>query len=204
MGAQVFVNFLSAAEALNKVDDHQMMITFEPKVFMIWKDPSVTFPSNSSFGGATVKQLSDSMLDKIWLPRITIEHATPRKNSYHDPGKIGMTTISDWNRQPSTKHNHDDPSIEPYLFYFFTDLFLMKDETVQKEFQVEDVESQSDEGSDVYVALFQKITWDIYCKMDFTYFPVDNQVRNCQNNDFFIFPQVKQKKHTTSDLIFRQ
>ena len=98
MGAQVFVNFLSAAEALNKVDDHQMMITFEPKVFMIWKDPSVTFPSNSSFGGATVKQLSDSMLDKIWLPRITIEHATPRKNSYHDPGKIGMMTISDWNR----------------------------------------------------------------------------------------------------------
>jgi len=55
-------------------------------------------------------------------------------------------------------------------------LFLMKDETVQKEFQVEDVESQSDKGSDVYVALFQKITWDIYCKMDFTYFPVDNQV----------------------------
>ena len=52
----------------------------------------------------------------------------------------------------------------------------MKDETVQKEFQVEGVESQSDEGSDVYVALFQKITWDIYCKMDFTYFPVDNQV----------------------------
>ena len=60
----------------------------------------------------------------------------------------------------------------------------MKDETVQKEFQVEGVESQSDEGSDVYVALFQKITWDIYCKMDFTYFPVDNQVRNSQNNDF--------------------
>ena len=91
---------------------------------------------------------------------------------------------------------------------FFTDLFLMKDETVQKEFQVEGVESQSDEGSDVYVALFQKITWDIYCKMDFTYFPVDNQVRNSRNNDFltqiYLSTSKTSKKHTTSDLIFRQ
>ena len=72
----------------------------------------------------------------------------------------------------------------------------MKDETVQKEFQVEGVESQSDEGSDVYVALFQKITWDIYCKMDFTYFPVDNQVStiNSQNDSLTHDPQVKQNK----------
>ena len=73
----------------------------------------------------------------------------------------------------------------------------MKDETVRKEFQVEGVESQSDEVSDVYVALFQKITWDIYCKMDFTYFPVDNQVRNSQNNDFpTLLYLCKTKKHT--------
>ena len=73
-------------EAMNQVDDHHMMIIFEPVIFVAWRDPSLRLPSNTS--NVEWEDLPDFLLKKIWYPKVSVEHKTPRKSDYHDPGKM--------------------------------------------------------------------------------------------------------------------
>ena len=86
-GIKVHTNFLQAEDALKQVDDHEMVITFEPHIVMVWKDPRLRLRLNISQEDGT--ELPDAMLNKIWTPKLTVEHLTSKNDQDPDPGKVG-------------------------------------------------------------------------------------------------------------------
>ena len=79
----VEMKFLPSVEdSVKSVDDHKMIITMEPVIYTSWEDPRwiVTSPSDTF--------LPDSMLEKMWYPKIITERIPKRINPYPDPGYI--------------------------------------------------------------------------------------------------------------------
>ena len=81
------VNFamMSQSSAVKKVDDHSMMILFEPEIVLAWGDPRIAVPSLTD---GDHFYLPDSTMDQIWTPKITVSNRAKRSQEpYRDPGK---------------------------------------------------------------------------------------------------------------------
>ena len=54
--------------AVKKVNEHEMVVTYEPWILLLWQDPRLRFRSVLEF-----KVMPDEMSDTIWMPEITVE-----------------------------------------------------------------------------------------------------------------------------------
>ena len=86
---KVYTRFWSPQKALKNVDDEKMVISIEPAVGLIWKDPRLTLAGDLE----KFKLLPDSTLNEVWYPRITVQNRAKRKDSHLDLGKIGTFQI---------------------------------------------------------------------------------------------------------------
>ena len=79
------MNFLPPVnDYVKSIDDHKMVITIEPEIYISWQDLRWTVASPN------YTLLPDSMLENMWYPKIIADRMTKRSNPYHDPGNIGM------------------------------------------------------------------------------------------------------------------
>ena len=81
------VNFamMSQSSAVKNVDDHSMMILFEPEIVLAWGDPRIAVPT---LADGDHFYLPDSTMDQIWTPKITVSNRAKRSQEpYRDPGK---------------------------------------------------------------------------------------------------------------------
>ena len=91
------VNFamMSQSSAVKKVDDHSMMILFEPEIVLAWGDPRIAVPTLTD---GDHFYLPDSTMDQIWTPKITVLNCAKRSQQpYRDPGKYSkvLQTLDD-------------------------------------------------------------------------------------------------------------
>ena len=71
------------AEAVKRVDDRRMVIMFEPTIMLIWEDSRIQL---RNFSGFPYVPLPDTLISKIWAPRLTAYHRRKRTNAFRDPG----------------------------------------------------------------------------------------------------------------------
>ena len=81
-GTTVYFNIEMESQTVKKVDDLEMLITFEPRLLMVWTDPRI-WVQNQIDG---MKYLPDDTLNQIWTPKISVGNCTNPK-SVRDPGK---------------------------------------------------------------------------------------------------------------------
>ena len=64
----LYTNVISADTAVKQVNEHEMVLTYEPYVLLMWQDPRLKF-----FNITEHEILPDEMADKIWIPKIAVE-----------------------------------------------------------------------------------------------------------------------------------
>ena len=88
---KVYINLPSNQDSLRKVDDSEMIITFEVVLLLIWKDSRLRLPSNFTLEENRI--LSHAMLNRIWSPTITVENRIQRNQ--RDLGEKGTIRVPD-------------------------------------------------------------------------------------------------------------
>ena len=65
---RVYTAIMSANTAVKKVNEHEMVVTYEPWILLLWQDPRLRFRLVPEF-----QVMPDEMSRKIWMPEITVE-----------------------------------------------------------------------------------------------------------------------------------
>ena len=86
--ANVHMSFVDLAEknyadTFKAIDDHKMIITFEPVLIMAWQDSRVKVTSEVD----NVTIVPVSMLDLIWRPKVTVETLTKESHRNYRNGQ---------------------------------------------------------------------------------------------------------------------
>ena len=81
-GTTIYFNIEMESQTVKKVDDLEMLITFEPRLLMVWTDPRIWVQDQID----GMKYLPDDTLNQIWTPKISVGNCTNPK-SVRDPGK---------------------------------------------------------------------------------------------------------------------
>ena len=64
----LYTAVISADTAVKQVNEHEMVLTYEPHILLIWQDPRLKF-----FNIIERQIMPDEMADKIWIPKIAVE-----------------------------------------------------------------------------------------------------------------------------------
>ena len=75
----------TAYNDLKSVNVQAMMMTYKPTLRVAWQDPRLRFEINQTSG----RQLDEYLLDKMWVPRITVSNRANKDKDKFDLGKIG-------------------------------------------------------------------------------------------------------------------
>ena len=75
----------TAYNDLKSVNVQAMMITYKPTLRVAWQDPRLRFEITQISG----RQLDEYLLDKMWVPRITVSNRVNKDKDKFDLGKIG-------------------------------------------------------------------------------------------------------------------
>ena len=80
---RVYTAIMSADTAVKKVNEHEMVVTYEPWILLLWQDPRLRFREVPKF-----QVMPDEMSGKIWMPKITVENkiSSGYMNSNEDLG----------------------------------------------------------------------------------------------------------------------
>ena len=82
-GVKVYVN-IRQDNALKKVDDKEMVLTFKPVVVLVWKDPRMRVIKQLKL--RKPQFLPDTMLSKIWYTKLTVANRIMREDTDTDLG----------------------------------------------------------------------------------------------------------------------
>ena len=82
-GVKVYIN-IRQDNALKKVDDKEMVLTFKPVVVLVWKDPRMRVIKQLKL--RKPQFLPDTMLSKIWYTKLTVANRIMREDTDTDLG----------------------------------------------------------------------------------------------------------------------
>ena len=93
---KLYAFIVSAQTALKKVNEHEMVVTYEPWVLLIWQDPRLQFSNVPD-----IQSMPDEMAKIIWIPDIVVENQVATKQSvgdgdvsmYHAAKKLGLALL---------------------------------------------------------------------------------------------------------------
>ena len=69
-------------DAVKKVDDDRMVITFEPGIMLAWEDYRIL----TNYTADLFTPLPDRQMQKIWVPNLTVYNREKTTSSFRDPG----------------------------------------------------------------------------------------------------------------------
>ena len=75
--------------AVKKVDDSKMVITFEPGIVLAWEDCRILTNSTAD----RFDPLPDRQMQKIWVPNLTVYNREKGTSSFRDPGNYSEEYI---------------------------------------------------------------------------------------------------------------
>ena len=93
---KLYAFIVSAQTALKNVNEHEMVVTYEPWVLLIWQDPRLQFSNVLD-----IQSMPDEMAEIIWIPDMVVENQVATKQSvgdgdvsmYHAAKKLGLALL---------------------------------------------------------------------------------------------------------------
>ena len=79
----------TAYNDLKSVNVQTMMMTYKPTLRVAWQDPRLRFEMTQICG----RQLDEYLLNKMWVPKITVSNRANKDKDKFDLGKVGESTV---------------------------------------------------------------------------------------------------------------
>ena len=78
----------TAYNDLKNVNVKTMVITYKPTLRVAWQDPRLRFEMTQTSG----RQLDEYLLNKMWVPKITVSNRANKDKDTFDFGKVGKSS----------------------------------------------------------------------------------------------------------------
>ena len=149
---KVYLTTIGSSTKLKKVDDENMILTYQPSTLIVWQDPRLTVTDVNN-----LTMMPDLTKDKIWFPKITITDRVldSKESKFAYLGKRNFVRTF--------------PSL--LKISLISDIVAGNSSSFEGKFNV-----KFDQKTNAFIMVILEEFWMIWCEMDFSSFPLDVHV----------------------------
>ena len=151
---KVYLTTVGSPARLKKVDDENMVLTYQPSTLIVWQDPRLRVTDVNS-----LTMMPDLAKDKIWFPKLAVT------NRVLDSKDSKFAYLG--------KRNFVRRFASLLKFPLISDIMAGNSSFFEGKFNV-----KLDQKTNAFIMVIREEFWKVWCDMDFSSFPLDVHVSN--------------------------